>query len=456
MLTLGLGLTGMAFAFAAAALVAALLGGGDLVGAVFATLALAVTGIVQAWSVRHLEGDPRGGRFFTLTSALAGALTLTAAAQDLPTLLVGWLAASALVVGLITLGGTTPAGRTAVRRTLASFGIGDLALLVAALIALGSAGPSLRDLSTLDPATALWVGALVAIAAITRAASVPLHGWLPATLAAPTPVSAILHAGFVNAGALLLLRFAPLDAWSAPLLVAIAGGTTVVIAGSAMLTRPDIKGRLVHSTAAQMGFMLLACAIGAWALAILHVVGHALYKSSRFLAAGSALRGEPAPPIAHSASVTPAVRTVAATTGSGITVTVAVLAGSLLHAGAALIPFIAATVWVGVWVAMGGRGRFRWVLAAALTVLASVYVLLWAAVEHTYPLVPSAAVSPWAAVAVFIAAVLAGLAVSPVSRGAVRDYAYGIASGWARPPVPAPDSRTALLPEPLEYERSPR
>lgn len=384
---------------------------------------------------------------------MAAALTVTAAAQVAVTLAIGWVAASAAVIALITLGGRTLQTRVALRRTLIAFGIGDVALVAAVVIVTAAPGAALTDLAAVDAAAALVVGVLIAIAAITRAASVPLHGWLPATLAAPTPVSAILHAGFVNAGALLLVRFAPLDAWITPVIVGVAGGLTVVIAGAATLTRPDIKGRLVHSTAAQMGFMLLACAIGAWPLAILHVVGHALYKSYRFLAAGSALVGETSPPQAQDAD-TRIVRGAAASAGAAIVVVIALATDSFLHPGGALIPFIAATVWIGVWAATRGRGSSRWVIAAGVTGVASGYVVMWSAAEHASAVGLGAAASPWLAVGVFVAALLAGLAVSPAAPTAIRDYAYGAASGWSTPP--APPSPSALLAEPLEYERSPR
>lgn len=453
MLPVGIAATWIAFAAGAAALVTSLVVGGDVVGPVFAALALGVTGTVQLWSIRHLEGDPRSARFFGLSSALAAALTLTAAAQDAVILAVGWLGTSAAVVGLIAVGGRTTQTRTALRRVLVSFAIGDTALVGGALIVTAAGGSSLSTLPSIDGVPALAAGALLGVAAIARAASVPLHGWLPATLAAPTPVSAILHAGVVNAGALLLLRFAPLDAWTTPVVVGVAGGLTVVIAGTAMTTRPDIKGRLVHSTAAQMGFMLLACAIGAWPLAVLHVVGHALYKSYRFLAAGSALLGDPAAPRAQDADA-PVIRAAVASAAAAIVVVIALATDSFAHPGGALIPFIAATVWVGVWAATGGRGRAPWVIAAGVTAVASGYVVLWSAAEHAFPVGLGAAASPWLAVGVFVAALLAGLAVSPAAPTAVRDYAYGAASGWSAPP--APPSPSALLTEPLEYERSPR
>lgn len=448
-------------ALSAIAMVQAVATGGDVFGTVVATLALTVTGTVQLWSRRHLEGDPRQRRFLALSSLLAAALVLTAGAESAPLFAVGWIATSAVVIGLLTLGGPTPQTGVALRRTAATFGLADVALLLAVIVLSTRAGAQFADAAALDSGTAALVGTLVAVAAIARAGAAPLHGWLPSTLAAPTPVSALLHAGVVNAGALLLVRFAPLDAVAAPLIVGIAGGLTVAIAGTAMLTRPDIKGRLVQSTAAQMGFMLIACAIGAYALALVHVVGHALYKSSRFLGAGSALAAEhrraSAPSRAADVTVSRRTRAATASIASGAVVAVAIAAGSLSHPGAALLPFIAATVWVGVWQSLGSRSRARGALAVTLTAIAGGYVVLWAALETAYPLTAAAPAPAWLPLATFALALSTAVAVTPLSPRAVRDTAYAAASAWARPPIPAHRARD-LAPSaaPLEYRRTPR
>jgi len=132
-----------------------------------------------------------------------------------------------------------------------------------------------------------------------------VHGWLIQVMEAPTPVSALLHAGVVNLGGLVLIRFAPLldQATPARLLLTMLGLATAVLAGMVMLTRISIKVRLAWSTVAQMGFMLLECGLGLYTLAALHLIGHSLYKAHAFLSASSIVRQtrhqalhSPAPP----------------------------------------------------------------------------------------------------------------------------------------------------------------
>jgi NADH:ubiquinone oxidoreductase subunit 5 (subunit L)/multisubunit Na+/H+ antiporter MnhA subunit len=128
------------------------------------------------------------------------------------------------------------------------------------------------------------------IAALSRSAQIPFHRWLPATLTAPTPVSALLHAGVVNAGGILLVRLAPLATDDlARALTIIAGAATMAYGAVIMLVKPDIKGALVNSTSAQMGFMILTCGLGLWAAAVIHLFAHGFYKATLFLASGSAI-----------------------------------------------------------------------------------------------------------------------------------------------------------------------
>ena len=128
-------------------------------------------------------------------------------------------------------------------------------------------------------------------AVVLKAAQLPFHGWLIQVMEAPTPVSALLHAGVVNIGGFILIRLAPLlaVAGAARTILIIAGTSTATLAGLAMMTRADIKTRLAWSTCAQMGFMLLECGLGLFPLAFLHLVAHSLYKAYGFLSSGESV-----------------------------------------------------------------------------------------------------------------------------------------------------------------------
>jgi len=125
--------------------------------------------------------------------------------------------------------------------------------------------------------------------------------WLPDSLYAPTPVTAFLHAGIINAGGFLLTRLAPLYAMSPATLHAVfaIGMLTAILGSSMMLVQNDIKKTLGYSTIGQMGFMIMECGLGAYGLAIFHLIAHGLFKGSIFLNCGyviHAARQEPRQP----------------------------------------------------------------------------------------------------------------------------------------------------------------
>ena len=265
----------------------------DRLAAVLLLLVFGVSAIVQAFAVRYLAGDPRAPWFFggagLLTAASAG---LTSAATLL-TLAVCWTLAGAALCLLLGTYWHLPAARDGVRRTVIAFVIGDIALWAAVVAATATWGRV--DLRTGDLSGPILpvLGVLVVLAALSRSAQIPFHRWLPATLAAPTPVSALLHAGVVNAGGILLIRVAPLGSDDlARALTIIAGAATMAYGAAIMLVKPDIKGALAHSTTAQMGFMILTCGLGLWAAAVIHLVAHGFYKATLFLSSGSAIAGQ--------------------------------------------------------------------------------------------------------------------------------------------------------------------
>jgi NAD(P)H-quinone oxidoreductase subunit 5 len=137
---------------------------------------------------------------------------------------------------------------------------------------------------------------LLMLAAVIKSAQLPFHIWLPQTMETPTPVSALMHAGIVNAGGYLMIRTSPLISLTPWVLttLAIIGATTAVYAAVVMLTQTSIKKSLAYSTIAQMGFMMLQCGLGAFAAAMLHILAHSLYKAHAFLSSGSV--------VAHAAS----------------------------------------------------------------------------------------------------------------------------------------------------------
>ncbi len=274
----------------------------DRVGVVLLLLTSTVGLIVQSFASRSLLGDPRATRFHALAAVLASAASLVGIAATGSGLLIAWVATSVTLVALLGHKSPWPAAVRSQRLTARSFLVGDAALLLGMIVAIVSIGDiDLRtvgleaaalDAKSIGSVSVLTVVALcLVIAGVARSALVPLHGWLSSTLAAPTPVSALLHAGVINGAGVLLIRFSPVFASSvsAMALAFALGIATALFATAIMLVRTDVKGGLVWSTSGQMGFMVVQLGVGAFAAALFHIVGHALYKAAMFLGAGGAI-----------------------------------------------------------------------------------------------------------------------------------------------------------------------
>jgi NADH-quinone oxidoreductase subunit L len=132
------------------------------------------------------------------------------------------------------------------------------------------------------------------VGATGKSAQIPLYVWLPDAMAGPTPVSALIHAAtMVTAGVYLIVRCSTLFAHAptAMFIVAIIGASTAIFAATIGLAQNDIKKVLAYSTVSQLGYMFLACGVGAWVAAIFHVVTHAFFKALLFLGSGSVIHG---------------------------------------------------------------------------------------------------------------------------------------------------------------------
>jgi len=270
-----------------------------LMSLVIATISL----IVHIYSVRYMVEEPGYGRFFALLDGMTGTLLLMVAAGDLISLLVAWHLVGILLYFLLGYDTRSkPASRYAFW-TWITYRFGDLPLLLAAALlyqAFGSWSLSeiFQQLAAAPYAHTVMglplvevVGALIAVAAYARSAQFLLHTWLPYTMSGPTPVSALMHAGIVNAGGFLINRFAPLFVHTSDVLhwVFVVGLATAVIGSVLMLTQNDIKKALGYSTMGQMGFMIMECGVGAFSLAIFHLIAHGLFKGTLFLGAGGVI-----------------------------------------------------------------------------------------------------------------------------------------------------------------------
>jgi NAD(P)H-quinone oxidoreductase subunit 5 len=323
--------------------------------------------VVTRYAVNYLDGNPRQASFIRALMATLVSVLLLAVAGNLLQFVVCWTSTSLCLHRLLTFPVGSRTAALAARKKFLISRLGDACLLAALVLVWRGFGT--WDFATLfaaaenpGPAQAAvlpWVAWLVVAAALMKSAQLPFHSWLPDTLDTPTPVSALMHAGLINAGGFLIVRLSPLlvQAPSALNALAAVGGATALFGSLVMMTQPSIKRSLAWSTISQMGFMMLQCGLGAFALAMLHLVAHSLYKAHAFLASGGVVakaRSEFAPrtaarPLALIGALG-AAAVLAAAAGSvfgfGVTGSAPLLLGSIfLMALAQLVAALAAGPW---------------------------------------------------------------------------------------------------------------
>ncbi len=253
--------------------------------------------IVLRFSRTSLDGEARQTAFMAWMAFTLGCVLLLVTAGNLVQLVVAWAAIGIGLRRLLLFYPDRAAARRAADKKAFSSLASAAALILAALL-LGTAYGT-TDIATIAEAAragtvpgTLWIAALaLAVAAVFKSALMPVHGWLTEVMEAPTPVSALLHAGVVNAGGFLLIRFADVLMAAPGVLAALAliGGLSALVAGAVAVTQPAVKTALAWSTCAQMGFMVLQCGLALFPLALLHIVAHSLYKAHAFLASGGAV-----------------------------------------------------------------------------------------------------------------------------------------------------------------------
>ncbi len=269
----------------------------DSISVIMLLLVTFIGWIVVRYAATYLDREPGQNRFMGWLCATLAAVLLLVQSGNLAQLLLAWIATSTFLHQLLLFYPERIAAQRAARKKFITARAADAAL-IGAVILLG-VGYGTADIaailnaakSGLAPASSLWAAAFLAVAALLKSAQFPTHGWLTEVMETPTPVSALLHAGVINAGGFLLIRFADVMLLAPGVLavLVIIGGFTALFGGLVMLTQPAVKTSLAWSTVAQMGFMTLQCGLALFPLALLHIVAHSLYKAHAFLASGGAV-----------------------------------------------------------------------------------------------------------------------------------------------------------------------
>lgn len=262
-----------------------------LLGSVITFISL----IVQSYARRHLAGNRREVFFWQVIIGLTMSLLLFAASDHMLLTVTGLLLSNGLLIRLIALNPQWGAARASAR--LAGYHLGGATLLLLFVVLLNYGQSDQWYWSNLILSdTPVWLTSILVVAlllaACLQSAIFPFHRWLIGSANAPTPVSAFMHAGLVNGGALILFKGHALlltQEWSFTWLI-LLGGLTALVGTTWMLVQSDVKRTLTCSTMGQMGFMIMQCGLGLFPAAIAHMIWHGFFKASLFLSAGSTVK----------------------------------------------------------------------------------------------------------------------------------------------------------------------
>ncbi|MBI2757455.1 MAG: NADH-quinone oxidoreductase subunit L [Chloroflexi bacterium] len=256
--------------------------------------------------VRYKSDPKRFARFFVFLNLFIAAMMILVSGDSYIMLFVGWEGvglASFLLIGfwyeMDTLGRPSWANSNAAKKAFIVNRIGDFGFLIAGFLMFWKLGSFQFDqvfaaAPSADPAIILAITLFLLIGVAGKSAQIPLYVWLPDAMAGPTPVSALIHAAtMVTAGVYLVTRSAPLYTLvpQAQYIVAMTGAVTALFAATIAVGQYDIKKVLAYSTISQLGFMVAAVGMGAFAAGMFHLIMQAFFKALLFLSAGSVILG---------------------------------------------------------------------------------------------------------------------------------------------------------------------
>ncbi len=269
----------------------------DVISVTMLCLVSFIGWIVLRYSSSYLNGEAGQGDFIGWMAATLASVLMVVSSGNLSQLVIFWIATSLCLHKLLLFYPNRQSAIRAARKKFIIARIADSTMIGAGVLLYLSYETTdiatILDLAKNGEVTVLiaFASALIALSAILKSAQFPLHGWLTEVMDTPTPVSALLHAGVINAGGFLLIRFADVMLLAPGILaiLVIVGGFTAIFGSAVMLTQSAVKTSLAWSTISQMGFMIMQCGLALFPLALLHIVAHSLYKAHAFLSSGSAV-----------------------------------------------------------------------------------------------------------------------------------------------------------------------
>ena len=280
------------------------------------TMMMVVSGVgtlIHIYAIGYMHEDVRFKndvgryrRFFVFLNLFIAAMMVLVSGNSYMMLFVGWEGVglcSFLLIGfwydMDTLGRPSFANSNAAKKAFITNRVGDFGFLLAAFMMYREFGSTnfsnvFAAIGTANPDVVLWITVFLLVGVAGKSAQIPLYIWLPDAMAGPTPVSALIHAAtMVTAGVYLVTRSAPIYMLShdAQYIVATLGAVTALFAATIAVGQYDIKKVLAYSTISQLGFMVAAVGMGAFAAGMFHLITHAFFKALLFLSAGSVILG---------------------------------------------------------------------------------------------------------------------------------------------------------------------
>ncbi|MFN8769745.1 MAG: proton-conducting transporter membrane subunit [Neisseriaceae bacterium] len=259
--------------------------------------------IIHRYSTSYLASDITQGRFMAQLSILTASVSFMVMSGNLLTAFLGWQFIGLSLYILLNHYHYDDKANKAAKKKFIINRVGDLSFLCAVILCYKYTGNSDFDcllnksvniliFSTCSASLNTIVVCLIFIAVMAKSAQFPFHIWLPDTMETPTPVSAIMHAGVINAGGFLLTRIHSMlnNSNFATQIIFTVGIISIITSSFFMLTQSDIKKQLAYSTMGQMGFMVVQCSLGIYSAAIFHLIAHGFLKAFLFLSAGSNIK----------------------------------------------------------------------------------------------------------------------------------------------------------------------
>jgi NADH-quinone oxidoreductase subunit L len=284
----------------------------DRLTAVMLLLVTIVSSLVHVYTIGYMHGEPGYARFFSYIALFTFSMLMLVLADNLLQLFVFWEAVGLCSYLLIGHWYERASACSAATKAFIVNRVGDFGFMLGLLLVWYNFGslnyheifPAAHEaanltMNVLGPFGGTWdisvftlICLLLFTGAIGKSAQVPLHVWLPDAMEGPTPISALIHAAtMVTAGVFMVARLAPLYNLSptAMNVVALVGAATMVVGATIALTQTDIKRVVAYSTVSQLGYMVMACGLGAYASGMYHLLTHGAFKALLFLGCGSVI-----------------------------------------------------------------------------------------------------------------------------------------------------------------------